>query len=253
MKKNEQNKFDISAAFLDMQQAISQELITDRTHIRHPVSKGNATEFKWIETFRKYLPNRYRVDKAFVIDCKGNISDEIDMVIYDQQYSPFLFNRNTSLFIPAESVYAVVEIKQDLNKTHIEYAGRKACSVRLLNRTSAPVPYVEGILKCKPLHKIIAGILTLTSTWKDPFGKGFISAIKNLELEERIDIGCVLEKGAFEIKYESDGNEKIRIIPKDKALIFFFLKLLSKLQNIGTCPAIEIGAYSKYVFDDEEW
>ena len=72
-----------------------------------------------------------------MIDCKGNISDEIDMVIYDQQYSPFLFNRDTSLFIPAESVYAVLEIKQDLNKKHIEYAGRKASSVRLLHRTSA--------------------------------------------------------------------------------------------------------------------
>jgi len=253
MKKIKQNKFDISAAFLDLQQAMSQELITDRTHIKHPVSKGNATEFKWIETFRKYLPNRYSVDKAFVIDCKGNISDEIDMIIYDQQYSPFLFNRDTSLFIPAESVYAVLEIKQDLNKTHIEYAGRKASSVRLLYRTSAPVPYVEGKLKCKPLHEIIAGILTLTSSWKDPFGRGFISAIKKSKPEERIDIGCVLEQGAFEIKYESDGNEKSNIIPKDKALIFFFLKLLSKLQSIGTCPAIEIGSYSKYIFDDKKW
>ena len=144
-------------------------------------------------------------------------------------------------------------IKQDLKKTHIEYAGRKASSVRLLHRTSAPVPYVEGKLKCKPLHEIVAGILTLTSTWKNPFGSAFISAINKLKPEGRINIGCVLEQGAFEIKYESNGNHKTKIIPKDKALIFFFLKLLSKLQSIGTCPAIEIGSYSKYVFDEDEW
>lgn len=173
------------------------------------------------------------------------------MVIYDQQYSPFFFNRDTSLYIPAESVYAVLEIKQELKKEYIEYAGKKAKSVRVLHRTSAPVPYVEGTFKCKPLHRIVAGVLALTSTWKNPFGSGFTSAIKKLKPKEQIDIGCILEHGAFEIKYKSNCDHKIRIIPKDRALIFFFLQLLSKLQGMGTCPAIEIGSYSKYVFDDK--
>jgi hypothetical protein len=46
MKKNKQNKFDLPSAFLDLQREIFQELITDRAHIKHPVSKGNAAEFK---------------------------------------------------------------------------------------------------------------------------------------------------------------------------------------------------------------
>lgn len=32
-----------------------------------------------------YLSKRYCADKAFVIDSIGNISDEIDIVIYDRQ------------------------------------------------------------------------------------------------------------------------------------------------------------------------
>jgi len=250
MKKQKQYKFNLEDAFLDFQQEMSKELYTNRTHIKHPGSKGEATEFKWIETLRKYLPNRYSVDKAFVIDCYGNISDEIDLIVYDQQYSPFMFHRGTSLFIPAESVYAVFEIKQEMNKNHLKYAGKKAGSVRRLYRTSAPVPYVEGKYNCKPLHNIIAGILALSSGWKHPFGRGFISTINSLKADEQIDLGCVLKTGAFEIEYTSGNNHKKIISPKEKALIFFFLKLLTRLQNIGTCPAIKIASYAKFIFNE---
>jgi len=248
MKEKMYNTFNLESAFLDLQRTISQELLTNRAHIGHPGSKGEATEFKWIETWRKYLPKRYSVDKAFIIDCKGNISDEIDLVIYDQQYSPFLFHRKTSLFIPAESVYAVLEIKQDLNKRSLEYAGKKASSVRRLYRTSAPVPYVEGKYNSKQLHKILAGILTLSSGWKKTSGKGFKSTIKNLKIDEQIDIGCVLNAGAFEIKFLSSGKPEYLFSTQEKALIFFFLKLLERLQSIGTCPAISIGSYAQDIF-----
>ena len=35
------------------------------------------------------LWNGYR---AFVIDSRGECSDQIDIIIYDRQYSPFLYN-----------------------------------------------------------------------------------------------------------------------------------------------------------------
>ena len=250
MREKKQHKFSLEDVFLGLQKEIANELSTNRMHIDHPVAKGATTEFKWIETLRNYLPNRYSVDKGFIIDSKGNLSDEIDLIIYDRQYSPFLFNRTTTLFIPAESVYAILEIKQELNKQNLKYAGKKATSVRKPYRTSAPVPFVEGKYECKPLHKIIAGILTLNNSWKDPFGRVFFSSIKTLKEKEQIDIGCVLEAGAFEIEYYSGKIEKHSVIPKEKALIFFFLKLLSKLQNIGTCPAIDINSYSKDIFGE---
>lgn len=247
MKKKTLNKFDLESAFLGLQREISQELNTNRDHVKHPVSKGDGTEFKWIETLRKYLPKRYSVDKAFVIDSKGNASEQIDLVIYDRQYSPFLFHRETALYVPAESVYAVLEIKQNLNKKHLKYAVQKAISVRHLHRTSASIPFVEGEYRSKPLHKIIAGILTLVSDWEPPFGHPFKSIIKALKTDEQIDIGCVLDAGAFEISYDSPKKPEYKMATKERALIFFFLKLLTKLQSIGTCPAIEIETYMKCI------
>ena len=49
----------------------------------HPVSKGDATEAEWKNWFTSFFPDRYKAENAFVIDCKGNRSDQIDIVIYD--------------------------------------------------------------------------------------------------------------------------------------------------------------------------
>ena len=40
---------------------------------------------------RKYLPRRYTATKAHVVDSLGSFSDQIDVVIFDRQYSPFIF------------------------------------------------------------------------------------------------------------------------------------------------------------------
>lgn len=98
-------------------------------------SKGDATEQHWIEFLRTYLPDRYKVDKAIVIDSTGNVSEQMDVVIYDAIYTPFIFKQDGFMYIPAESVYAVFEVKQDV-EGHIEYAAKKVESVRKLKRTS---------------------------------------------------------------------------------------------------------------------
>ena len=63
---------------------------------------------------KTYLPERYRADKAYVVDSKGAFSDQIDVVVYDRQYSPFIFTYENETIIPAESVYAVFEAKRQM-------------------------------------------------------------------------------------------------------------------------------------------
>lgn len=45
----------------------------------------------------------------------------------------FIFKQDDFMYIPAESVYAVFEVKQDV-KGHIEYASQKVESVRKLKK-----------------------------------------------------------------------------------------------------------------------
>lgn len=229
---------------MDLQKEMTTVLSTGRSAISHPTSKGDDSENNWQRWFVEYLPERYRVGKAFVVDSKGMISEQIDLVIYDRQYSPFLFKHAGAIYIPAESVYAVFEVKQILDKKTIQYAGKKASSVRKLYRTSAKIQHAGGIYPPRPPIPIIAGILTLNSKWKKIFSEPFKNALSTLKEKERLDVACSIEKGAAEIKYNSHEVEIIKS-EEDNALIFLFLKLLARLQDVGTCSAIEFPEYIK--------
>lgn len=212
------------------------------TILNHPTDRGDNSEESWIKWFCDYLPKRYKAAKATIIDSNGNVSNQIDLVVYDAQYSYLAFNENGILYIPAESVYAVFEVKQDLTKEHMEYAGRKAESVRKLYRTSKAIPYAGGVYSPKPLHRILAGILTTTSGWTEPFGTSFQKCLSEFTDGQQIDCGCILEGGAFWYDYTSK-NLKRSI--QEESLIYFYLQLLILLQKIGTVPAIDLAAYMK--------
>lgn len=235
------NHVNMKELFLEMQQEMLKRLSLIRKHVTHAPTKGAAVELSWIEFLSTYLPNRYSVDTAFVVDNTGKCSEQIDLVIYDQQYSPFVFCHAGVKYIPAESVYAVFEVKQSLNKQHIEYAADKAESVRALKRTSVPIVHAGGTYTPRTVFDIVAGIITTSSDWTPPFGKSFYDVTGALKPIRNLNIGCALDSGSFLLKpdgtFETSSNEE--------SLIFFFIKLFTQLQNLGTVPAMDIDLYSK--------
>jgi hypothetical protein len=237
-------KIDLNNLFSGLEKQLIATLTTNRENILHPGEKGDATELCWVQMLNDYLPRRYQSAKAFVVDADGIISDQIDVVIFDRQYSPFLFNQGGACYVPAESVYAILEVKQDLDKGHIEYAGDKASTVRSLRRTSAKIQHAGGTYEPRPLFPIMAGILTLGNTWTPPFGDCFKSAISSLPAFKRVDLGCSLQFGSFSIRYFDDRSPEA-VINCKSPLMFFFLTLLSRLQALGTVPAMQIDEYAK--------
>jgi hypothetical protein len=111
---------------------------------------------------------RYQVETAHVVDSEGAFSDQIDVVVFDRQYSPFIFRFQAQIIIPAESVYAVFEAKQAINATQVDYAQKKVATVRRLHRTSLPIPHAGGTYAPKPLPAILGGLLTFESDWSPP-------------------------------------------------------------------------------------
>lgn len=230
--------------FLAHQTQMLSELDRYRSVIEHPGTKGDGSEDCWRQLLRKYLPKRYSVEGAQVIDCDGSVSDAIDVVIFDQQYTPFLFHQAEIYFIPAESVYAAFEVKQEITAEYIAYAGTKAESVRRLRRTSARIPHAGGTYSAKPLHHIPAGILTLDSAWKEGLGQPFARSIESLPPGQRLDLGCVLRAASFQCSYEKK-KVSIKKSRHEDALITFFLRLTAELQKIGTVPAIDFECWEK--------
>jgi hypothetical protein len=235
---------DRLAEILDgLQARLEGELRGNRVAVAHPGARGEASEEDWIRVLKDHLPRRYQADRAFVIDSLGACSDQIDVVIYDRQYSPFLFNQANQRYVPAESVYAVLEVKQDLSREHVQYAGEKAASVRRLKRTSAPIPYADGAYKPRALPQIVAGLLTYQSSWSPPFGESFHDALTGLQPEQQLNIGCALVHGAFEASYGESGSLDLTVIDGPRSLVQLLMRLLKQLQALATAPAIDYAAY----------
>src|SRR6516225_2128180 len=149
--------WSLSQVLASVHDDIEQRLATARKTFGHPESKGDTSEAVWLELFAKYLPKRYSALKAFVVDSKNTFSEQIDAVIFDRQYSPFIFNYEGQAIVPAESVYGVFEAKQSVNARMVAYAQEKVASVRRLRRTSLPIPYAGGTYPPKPLSQSSAG------------------------------------------------------------------------------------------------
>lgn len=235
---------DRLADILDgLQARLEGALRGNRVAVTHPGARGEAAEEDWLRVLKDHLPHRYQADRAFVIDSRGTCSEQIDVVIYDRQYSPFLFNQANQRYVPAESVYAVLEVKQDLSRDHVLYAGEKAASVRKLHRTSAPVRHIEGVAHPRPLPPIVAGILTYQSSWTPPFGEPLRQVLSELAAEQRLSIGCALAHGTFEVAYPASDGVDLTAIDGPRSLVQLLMRLLKQLQVLATAPAIDYEAY----------
>ena len=225
---------------------IQQGLATARQVFGHPGTKGAASEAVWLEMLERYLPERYRAVSAHVVDSEGNFSDQIDVVVHDRQYSPFLLRFKGQTVVPAESVYAVFEAKQAIDAQQVAYAAAKVASVRRLHRTSLPIPHAGGTYPAKPLQRVLGGILTFESEWRPPLGDPLASALAAAPEEGRLDLGCVAAHGTF----VSDEVGKVAVTASDKAATAFLFELIARLQEKATVPMIDVRAYARWLHVD---
>jgi hypothetical protein len=246
--------FDLTAAFFKRQEKLRNDLgIGDIAS--HPGTKGDDTELNWLHMLEEFLPRRYGVSQAFVVDANGGQSEQIDLVIHDRHFSPLLFEVGNACFIPAESVYAAFEVKQDLDKGNVDYAAAKIATVRSLHRTTAPVPHAGGMYDPIAPRRIIGGVLTRRSSWSPPFGEAFETCLRDLDAKDPdgfmwgLDIGCAVEHGGFTVTRTKDTHFGFDIEHSEAnvALIYFVMRLLRQLQAVGSAPAIDYDAYLRSV------
>jgi hypothetical protein len=218
-------QLDLAEVFYSVQEEMLAQLAVGG-FFEHPTAAGSATERHWLDVLARYLPKRYSAAPAFVIDSQGRRSRQIDIAIFDNLYSPLLFPHESGLHIPAESVYAVFEVKPAFSRQWIRDAAEKAASVRALSVT-AP--------RRRP---ILAGLLATTSVWSpQTFSKNLKSALT----AHRLDLGCCLERGSFE------QTRKITVGIPEESLIFFILRLLERLKAQGTAPTADLMKYGRYL------
>jgi hypothetical protein len=236
------SEWSLPALFDGLHKGIEQRLKISRAVHNHPVMKGDASEAIWLEFLGSYLPARYQATRAVVVDSKGQFSQQIDIVVHDRHFTPFMFYQEGQAFVPAESVYAVFEAKQSLNAERIDYAGEKAASVRRLYRTSLPVPNIYGKSPAKPLHPILAGVLTLDSDWNPGLGQALADKLALQDPSHRLNMGCAASKGLFAFH-----DEIFKVSTGSSPATEFLFELIAQLQELGSAPMIDIRAYAAWL------
>lgn len=128
------------------------------SYVEHPLEKGIAREKVLVEYLQRFVPERFAIDTGFVIDSKGNMSRQIDVIIYDRIISPVWELPGRLRYFPVECVVAVGEVKSTItDRTTLNDALEKLKSVQELDRyeeysnLEVAVHGAHGHLKAKRL------------------------------------------------------------------------------------------------------
>ena len=246
-----------SKSLRDIASNVQQKLLADlgeASAMKHPTMKGDNAESVWIELLRKYLPARFRVDSAIIIDSTGKTSEQIDCVIYDAHFTPRIIPNEVSLFIPAEAVHAVFEVKQKVTLEHLKYAAKKAKSVRELHRTSVGYTGDGRSRQAKPSFHILGGLFASSMGWDKNFeNEGFYSALATAQKIEHLDFVFAADSGYADMvktqersKNRDTNQEGVPMpIKGPTGISYGLLRLLEELTRQGTVPAVDWSEYYK--------
>lgn len=226
-------------ALVDVEREFLGNLERKRRAITHDTTLGDAVEEAWITLLRTYLPARYCVAKAFAIDHQGKATDQLDCLIYDAHFTPALFGQDRHLYVPAEAVYATFEIKQFVTAAHLAAAAKKAKSVRALARTSAPIPWANGVNPPRRPFPIVAGLLAMRTKWRDGLGSRFLQQVEQWSSTEELDLVLTADAGF----YDRFSKGSPRVVTGEGSLVRGLFRLLYALREKATVTAIEWDRY----------
>ena len=236
-----QTKGELKSIIKTKQEA---HLATLRMELLHSTTKGDHCENAWIKYLESFLPKRYKVGKGIVYDSDGNTSEQIDIIIYDPFYTPLIITTESGdIIVAAESVYAVFECRQKINKANLEYASKKITSVTSLNRKSTFIVDNGERKSGRKPTKIIGGILATKSS-------SMAATANNAKHFMNIDIGYAPDDLCFLSRRIAYDDYEMVVKNSIDAASLFFWGLLEDLHSIGTVAPIDNLAYAEFLMGE---
>ncbi len=90
--------------------------------VSHGTTIGGFREDIWRGMFEQIVPKKFAIEQSvFIIDSEGRVSNEVDLAIFDETYTPYIFRYGRLKFLPIEAVTVVVECKStSLDKSNLQ-------------------------------------------------------------------------------------------------------------------------------------
>lgn len=103
----------------------------------HPGEVGAGRENVLKSILSKYIPKRYAVDSGFVIDASGSRSEQIDIIIYEANYTPVFEIVDGKRFFPCETVVVVGQVRTKIgSRKDMQDCMNNIKSVKQLDRSN---------------------------------------------------------------------------------------------------------------------
>ncbi|GIP19351.1 hypothetical protein J40TS1_49930 [Paenibacillus montaniterrae] len=113
-EKREKQEKEVVAKIIDNYQGIAESLAKQLklSTPNHDLTTGTYREEVWMSLFAQIVPRKFCLEQGvFIIDSDGQISNEVDIAIFDEMYTPYIFNYGKIKFIPIEAVAVAVQCK----------------------------------------------------------------------------------------------------------------------------------------------
>ena len=118
------------------QHKMSTAIAQIRTSIPHAGETGDLVERVFRTQLIEVLPEKVGVSNGFVVDSTGDVSRQMDVILYDRLNTPRIFTSEGAQMFPVETTYACGEIKTDMNSEQLTDTFRKCQSYKSLSRRS---------------------------------------------------------------------------------------------------------------------
>lgn len=105
--------------------------------LNHPSELGTAREHIIRDFLKAHLPKRFDVSTGFAFDCEGRVSQQLDIVIFDEMICPRIELPGNKFLFPCEAIVAVGQVKSSMTSRHqLGLALENLASVKELDRSA---------------------------------------------------------------------------------------------------------------------
>lgn len=154
--------------------------------------------------FKRYLPQSLGVTSGQVVDSTGQLSRQLDVIIYDLARTPILFTSDEDghQLVPVEGVIAVVEVKSHVNPSDMESVVRNMLSVKRLSKSAyVPQGMIQETMRVHGREWDYFPTLYFLFAYESGDLVGVNRALEqqlaSRPVHERVDMACLLSKGVL--------------------------------------------------------
>ena len=159
-----------------------------RDYAQHKPSAGTNREDLVANFLRNHLPERFGVSTGLVISHDGMFSNEADLVIFDKPNNSPLYPDVQKKLWPVEALYALIEVKSQLNPRDLQDAISKFRKFKRLQRLFRHVKDNQSITDS------LAILWSFDCSSPVTLKKNLTDALESVPLSERPDFVVVPSK-----------------------------------------------------------